>query len=79
MKEVRWLTGGADTRLGRERFPSSEYTSSNSMSEVVFGEATNPSFTCNVPVGGTFARVDKILRLYGWVRAIRDGPRLDTE
>jgi hypothetical protein len=57
----QWLTGGADTKLGRERLTSSEKTSSKSICEFVLGADTNPSLICMVPVAWMDALVDKIL------------------
>lgn len=61
------LTGGAETRLGRERRTSSLYTSWNSISASVFGDATNPSLTCTVPVACFDAREDTRLTENGCV------------
>lgn len=52
------LTGGADTRLGRERLVSSRKTPSKPISEWVFGGVTNPSLIWTEPEASVVARVD---------------------
>lgn len=52
------LTGGADTRLGRERLVSSRKTSSKLISEWVFGGVTNPSLIWTEPEASVVGRAD---------------------
>lgn len=60
------LTGGADTRLGRERLVRSRKTSSKLINEWVFGGVTNPSLICTEPEAFVVARVDTSDKDDGW-------------
>jgi hypothetical protein len=51
-------TGGAETRLGRDRFTSSAKTRSNAIGDCAPGGVTKPSLTTAMPDACVFARVD---------------------
>jgi hypothetical protein len=51
-------TGGAETRLGRDRFTSSAKTRSKAIGDCAPGGATKPSLTIAIPDACVFARVD---------------------